>query len=399
MALVSYILGNCPGCGAKNSFGNIDVYATRVSLGCGRCTHKESRPLPPITKKILYLDQYFFSHAVRGNDAQFTAAAGLIRELVGLQLLAVPYSDVHEDETHQWVGHEQLLEFIKSTSGGHEFSQTYRVELNQLNNAFEAFLKGHAAAYIPKREDALHDRVDVWDGYFRIDVGGYHGDVDLIRNLKEQAIDGLVSLFPGWRESANTFEQDVALEHNATAKGYVDAYLTYVKRIAEGDYMALMDSPIMSQVIQTLMHHFAQEVPRPERMTRILAFLYSDHFRNTPYHDIQARMYATLKAMVKGGSYMNPDKSIGRLSGFYFDVKHISTYAPYCDAFLMDNPMAEIVGRDTVALTDRYGVQVFCRNNWGDFIAWLEGLKAGMTNEHKEALRVAYPGIAVPGDA
>lgn len=335
---------------------------------------------------------------MRGNDPRFTAAANLIRELVGLQLLAVPYSDVHEDETHQWAGHEQLLEFIKSTSGGHEFSQTYRVEMNQLNNAFEAFLQDQPAAYVLQREDVLHDQIDIWDGYYRIEVGGYHGDVNLIRNLKEQAIDGLVALFPAWRGSTNTFEQDVGLEHEAAAKGYLDAYVTFVKRIAEGDFMALMNAPIMSQVIQTLMNHFPQDVPLPERMKHIMAFLSSGHFHNTPYHDIQARMYATLKAMVKGGSYMNPERSVARLSGFYYDVKHISIYAPYCDAFLMDNPMAEIVGRDTVTLTERYGVQVYSRNNWDDFIAWLEALKSGMTNEHKDALRVAYPRISIPGD-
>lgn len=397
MALVSYILGNCPGCGAQNAFGNIDVYDTRVSLGCSRCTYNESRPLPPITKKILYLDQYFFSHAVRGKDPQFTAAAKLIRELVGLQLLAVPYSDVHEDETHQWAGHEQLLEFIKSTSGGHEFLQTYRVELNQLYNAFEAFRQGRPATYVPQRDDAFHHKIDVWDGYYRIEVGGYHGDVDLIRNLKGQAIDGLVSLFPDWRKSTNTFEQDVELEHRAAAKGYWDAYLAYFKRVAEGDYMALIDAPMISQVVASLMRRFAKDVPQADRIKTVSAFLTSQHFRNTPYHDIQARMYATLKALVKGGSYMNPQRSIARLSGFYFDVKHISTYAPYCDAILMDNPMAEIVGRDTVALTDRYGVKVFCRNNWGDFIDWLEGLKAGMTDEHKNALRIAYPKMVIPG--
>lgn len=84
MALVSYIIGDCPGCGAKYSFGNIDVYGGTISLGCRRCSYKERHPLPPISKKVLYLDQYFFSHAVRGNNPQFTAAANLIKELVGL---------------------------------------------------------------------------------------------------------------------------------------------------------------------------------------------------------------------------------------------------------------------------------------------------------------------------
>jgi hypothetical protein len=395
MALISYVIGDCPGCGAKNSFGNIDVYTDRVSLGCGTCAYKESIQLPPIKKKVLYLDQYFFSHAFRGNNPEFTSAAKLIRELAGLQLLSVPYSDVHEDETHQWADHEKLFEFIKSTSGGNEFSQTYRVELNQINNAFEAFLKGQSAVYVLERDDALHDKIDIWEGYYRIDVGGYRGDVDLIRNLKGQAIDGLVSLFPGWRASSNTFEQDVALEHEAAANGYLDAYLAFVKRIAEGDYMALLNSPIMSQVIETLMHHLPRESPLPDRMKPIIAFLSSEHFHNTPYHDIQARMYATLKAMVKDGAYMNTEKSIKKLSGFFYDVKHISIYAPYCDAFLMDNAMAEIVSRGTVDITGRYGVQVFSKNNWGGFIAWLEALKSEMSNEHKEALRVVYPGILI----
>lgn len=306
---------------------------------------------------------------------------------------------MHEDETHQWADHEQLLEFIKATSGGHEFSSTYRVEQNQLNRAFAAFLKGLPPDFVLQREDVLRDEIDKWDSYFRIDVGRYHGDVDLIRNLKGQAIDGLVSLFPGWRAGNSTFEQDVAVEHLAAAKGYWDSYLEFAKRVAEGDFSALMNAPIMSQVVQTLLYHFADAVPHAERIRQILAFLSSEHFKKAPYQSIQARMYATLKAMVKGGSYMNPEKSVQRLSGFYYDVKHISIYAPYCDAFLMDNPMAEIVGRGTVALSEDYGVRVFSRKNWDEFIAWLEALKRGMTKDHKEALRLAYPGIAIPDDA
>jgi hypothetical protein len=371
------------------------VYADHVSLGCGACTYNEGRPLPPIKKKILYLDQYFFSHAVRGDSTRFNAAAKLIRKLASLQLLTVPYSDVHEDETHQWNGHVQLLEFIKSTSRGHEFSQTYRVEMNQINNAFEAYLKGQPAACVLRRKDALHGKIDIWDGYYRINVGTYRRDVDLIRNLKGKAIDSLVSVFPEWRKSTNTFEQNVELEHKAAAEGYWDAYWAYAKRIAEGDYAALLDAPMMSHVIETLMHHFPREVDPTEKIKCIIAFLSSAHFHNVPFHDIQARMYATLKAMVKGGAYMNPEKSIKRLSGFFYDVKHISIYAPYCDAFLMDNPMAEIVSRGTVALTGRYGVQVFSRNNWDDFIGWLQALESEMSGEHKEALGVAYPGISI----
>ena len=75
MALVSYVLGDCPRCGQNKTFGNIDVYETIVSLGCKKCSYKEIRLLPSVEKKVLYLDQFFFSHAVRGNEPNFVAAA------------------------------------------------------------------------------------------------------------------------------------------------------------------------------------------------------------------------------------------------------------------------------------------------------------------------------------
>ncbi|AEH86627.1 hypothetical protein [Mesorhizobium opportunistum] len=395
MALVSYVLGRCPGCGAEDKFGNVDVYGDHVYLGCGRCRYNERRYLPPVKKKVLYLDQFFFSHAVRGNEAQFVEAAKRIVELASLQLLVVPYSSVHEEETHQWAGHKELLEFIKSTARGYEFAPAYEVEQTQLNRAFDAWRSGEPAAYTPHRQDAFHDNLDVWDGYFRIEVGEYHGDIDLIRRLKAEAIEGLVDLFPGWRESTATFEQNVRLEHDAAAKGYLDAFGTYMTRMAKGDFDALSDSPIMATVVRSLSYRFPREEPPEGRIKKVIEFLASDHFTNTPYHDIQARMYGTLKDMVKAGAYTNRARSIQRLSGFYYDVKHISTYAPYCDAFVMDNPMAEIVNRDTVDLTGRYGTAVFSRNNWDEFLAWLDQLKNGVTDEHRSGLATAYPRLKV----
>ncbi|MER9849609.1 hypothetical protein NKJ55_20155 [Mesorhizobium sp. M0106] len=277
----------------------------------------------------------------------------------------------------------------------YEFAPAYEVEQTQLNRAFDAWRGGRPSAYSPERGDAFHDHLDVWDGYFHIDVGEYRGDIDLIRRLKAEAIDGLVDLFPRWRESTSTFEQDVQRERDGAARGYLKAFGTYMARLAKGDYDALWDSPIMATVVRSLSYRFPEEEPQEDRIKRVVEFLASDHFANTPYHDIQARMYGTLKAMVKGGAYTHRERSIERLSGFYYDVKHISTYAPYCDGFLMDNAMAEIVNRSSVDLAGRYGVKVFCANNWDEFLAWLDALRASLTDEHRAGLAVAYPRMRV----
>jgi hypothetical protein len=87
------------------------------------------------------------------------------------------------------------------------------------------------------------------------------------------------------------------------------------------------------------------------------------------------------------------EKAIKRPSGFYYDVKHVATYAPYCDAFIVDQPMAELLARPTVGLSERYGVKIFSLNNWNEMLTWLDQLEHGMSDAHKQALVQAYPSL------
>jgi hypothetical protein len=392
MALVTYILGICPGCG-KKSFGNVDVYSTYVLRGCGACKYKESVRLPRARKKIMYLDQFFLSHVFRGSEARFVEAAERIKNLAALQLLVVPYSTVHEDETHQWEQHAELFSFIKATSRGHDFLPAYEVERIQLEKAFDAWLAGRPAEYVRDGRDVFRDDVHVWEGYYRIDVGRYTGDPDLIRSLKAQSIQALVASFDGWRQSKKTFEQDLRAEHVAAADRYMQSFRELLQRLAQGDFNAYLDAPVISMVVQTLLHHIPETTPMDRHLQIVSDFLLSEHFRQTPCQDLSARIYASLKAMVKEGAYTNAERAVKRLSGFYYDVRHVATYAPYCDAFVVDQSMAELVARPTVAITERYGVNIFSLNNWDEMLIWFDQLEQGMSDEHKRALADAYPSL------
>lgn len=391
MALVSYILGNCAGCGGINTFGNIDVYSSFVSRGCGQCAYKERVPLPSIKKKILYLDQFFFSGAFRGGDERFVEAAKKIEKLAANQLLVVPYSSIHEDETHQWEQRDSLFKFIKATSHGHEFEPEYHVERTQLEKAFITYLRQEPPDYVREEDDALRDDVHVWDGYYRIEVGGYRGDIELIRSLKAQSITGLVDLFDGWRASTASFGENLRAEHEVAGKGYMVAFVDYMFRLSKGDYQALFDAPIISQVVQSLLTCIPNTVAEDQHLKTVADFLLSEHFRQTPYHDVSARIYATLKDAVKAGAYTNRDKALVRLSGFFYDVKHIATYAPYCDAIIVDKPMADLLSKPTAQIEALYGCKIFSLQNWDSFYMWLDALEAGMSEKHREGLTLAYP--------
>ena len=175
--LVTRVLGDCPGCGEKDSFGNVSVHEY-VLRGCKHCNYQSMVWLPEIHKKVIYLDQFFFSGTMRGKDSRFKVATERIKRMSDLQLLVAPYSSVHEDETHQWRGYDgmtndQLMEFIKATSRGSEFEKDYRVERTQVLKAWEAFLKGQPPEYVFEDRDAIQGTLNEWNNYFRIDVSGY----------------------------------------------------------------------------------------------------------------------------------------------------------------------------------------------------------------------------------
>lgn len=320
-------------------------------------------------------------------------AARRIERLASLQLLVVPYSSIHEDETHQWERHEELTEFIRSAARGNELVPAYEVEERQILRSFRCWLEGTPPEHQIELADALDGDVHDWENYFRIEVGRYMGDIDLIRDLKSQSIEGLVGLFDGWEKLKTTFEEDLQEEYAAGATGYTSAYFRYAIRVMNGDLSALLDSPIASMVVEAMLRLRPQGVPMERWLLKCGDFFRTSHFKETPYQWISAHIFATLKAMVKSdGAFSNRERARRRLNGFFYDVKHIATYAPYVDAIMVDQPMAELVARTTVALEARYGARVFSRNSWGAFLKWLDMIEEdGMTDEHRAALKVAYP--------
>jgi hypothetical protein len=370
--MVTRILGNCPGCGGHSTYGNVDINESYVLRGCRSCKYRVEIPLPEVRKAILYLDQCFFSGAFRDRDLRFATAAKRIEEITSLQLLAVPFSSVHEDESHQWEHHADLMKFIKATSHGHRFNPAYQVVETQVITAFNAWLKQKPSIYNLEENEALESDVHRWEGYFWVDAGHYLGDVELIREIKKTSVNRLLDLFEAWRESTSTFEEDVALELLNVGQNYLETYLTRLRRLARGDFNALLDSPIVSQTIQHMINAMPRDLEPLQALRRCGEFFASDHFSSIPAFYIETRAYAQLKAMVKDGAYVNREKAEPRLNGLFYDLKHISTYAPYCQAFFMDQPMAALMNHPKIGLEQNFGVRVFSLNNLDEMMAWLD---------------------------
>ena len=395
--IVTKVIGACPSCGVADVFGNVMVRKDHVLRGCKRCRYSERVLLPPLAKQIIYLDQFFFSTAFREGDSRFLEAAELIKGATAGQVLLAPFSSIHEDETHQWRGYdgrkkEDLMQFIKATSHGHKFEPNYTVEHDQILDAFESFLAGSTSEFVLDRQIALSADVDQWEDYFRIEVGGYRGNIELIRDLKKQGIDVLIdSVFPAWRSSIATFDKNVEIERRESARCYLKLYDDYIKRIDSGDYDALSDSPVESMIVRDMLRSLPDGTDTPEKFRRVNEFFASDHFANAPNGWISSRIFSVLREQVRNGAYRSPEESKRRLFGFPNDVKHISIYAPFVNAIVVDQPMAAILADGRVNVASRYGTRVFSLNNWQELLAWLQSLIDSMSTEHRRGLELAYP--------
>lgn len=400
MPLVTRIIGDCPECGAKNAFGNVSVGADVVVRGCLFCKYGYHWPLPPVRKKVLYPDQFCFSRAFRrkdpAQDQKYVAAFARLEELALRQVLVVPYSSVHEDETYQWKGddaqtHKELMDFIKRSSGGHEVERASSVQREQLSSAFVRYLKGGSAEPEIDPSDAVPSDLHSWTDYYWIDVPGYWNDTTRIRQAKEGAIADLVRVLPQWRDSQNDFAADLAVEYRGAASAYLNGFRDYVMKMAPGDVMAHLNAPVSSLIVESLMQCFDRDVPGQDRMRSVIAFFASEHFKNVPYQWLSTRIIAVLKHRIRRDPPVNLRKAAERISNTFDDMEHVATYAPYCDAVFVDGGMAEILRDPRVGLTQKFGTKVFSEGNWGEFKVWMDSLDANLSAEHLEGLSFAYP--------
>jgi len=66
-------------------------------------------------------------------------------------------------------------------------------------------------------------------------------------------------------------------------------------------------------------------------------------------------------------------KTRAKLSGFFYDIQHAATYAPYCDGYFTDNAMAKLMKERRVNVQGDFGCKVFSTETMTSFLLGLTG--------------------------
>ena len=148
--LITGPLRPCPQCG-EVQLGTLSVGDFVHTRRCRHCFHTEDERLPPLAKKMIYLDQMMLSgiakeldpiwrEKTQRRDDFWRKAFDQIDRLVKLQLIVCPDSPIHEVESSYDDRYDSVLRRLyKHLACGVSLHFPHEVLMVQLSEAFEAW--------------------------------------------------------------------------------------------------------------------------------------------------------------------------------------------------------------------------------------------------------------------
>lgn len=327
-----------------------------LEVRCSRraCDFLQRFSLPPLQKKIIYLDTCVISHLAKANRQLFADVAA--------RLKAASYQNVIECVVSPTVREELELSSISDSamSLALSFSSTrvhsaIHVWDAQIGRAFSRFLREDSPLFErrPPREDVFDQDVNRWPGEISL-RSQFRPDESVLSRRREHKTVGVAEL----RRFIDCYVSE-RLSLDAIMQRETEGFC----RVAGGD------------TYLTSRLNLAQQV---RRCTRIQAsnlvrdFFVSEHALRVTAGVVNGRVHAAIHRAARSLKPRLPQP------GDFYDIEHVSTYLPYVDVFLTDAFMASALNQNPVRLGEEFAVriQALRERDANDFIGYLDELTA-----------------------
>jgi hypothetical protein len=395
----------CPNCGRDATYGVLMIGGLQYTRRCRECWHSDQYPLPPVHKKVIYLDQMVISEMTKALHP--TAARGRAMDpfwknlfekldlVCRMQLAICPDSETHREESAVWRHPEALRRMYEHFSHGVSFYDKASVREAQLMEFFENWLSGNASQPIHAgRETLIHGPVDTWQErfYITVDAGEPEDWPERLRESRAGAAEQLAQLSARWRNTEN-FDFDVVYRRELRAIGETTIYIHLKSMREAAEVMAGLrpfDPEVFlpSNATATILaiHHRLREhgVADEELWQKTAEFFTSSQLGEVPYLRISCMLFAAFARKQASGQQRPPG------GGTLNDVSTVATVLPACDAIYVDNEVAAMLGEEPLQTQLDFGARVFSRRTREEFAAYLDDLRAGASEEHVAAVREIY---------
>lgn len=380
----------CPKCG-KDGLGTLSMGRNQRHRRCRECWFDRVDALTPLTKKVIYIDQFAVSNMMKAIDATAKghgrAAADpfwlrlfeALERSSKLQLVICPDSDEHERESLMVPYFDALKRMFEQLSHGVSFEASEHIRQRQLYVAVKAWLRGEVPTHDFNPEAVTRGDLHGWLERLIVTVKMTYPPemVEAIRGERDRIHDSLKSHFERIASGdAVGFEVWLQRELESVPRAMLVAYQQWIERNREveaGTRPFSLDDimPTSSVARIDLILRVLEEggIAADERPRKAAEFLNSEAFHRLPFHLIASSLWAVISMKGNAGQKEPPNR------GTVNDISIVSTLMPYCDAMLIDNKclglLEDIPKRNALEYTTR----MFSTRTGEQFIEYLEALE------------------------
>jgi len=405
----------CPKCG-EDSLGVLSIGPRHYQRRCKNCLYpgrgdwSAIYPLPALTKRIIYVDQFAISNMMKalnpstkahkkGNlDPFWLTLFQHLDSLCKLQLAVCPRSGFHRNESLLSAYYEPLKQMYELLSCGVRFREHESIEISEICEHAMNWARGKPKEKIslPVRV-ALEGNLDGWTDTIGVSIrGGWGIDwVDRLREDRKRVCERLNGVVEMWKEDKDKdfqdwFTQECSGYGRLILRGYND-YLVRLADMWQGRIPATADDlfgafAFSSSVVRSLRFTFQNAGFKPKRVQQLwVEYLQSASFEDVPFVRISAMLFAAVARKFARGGRRKPVNE-----GLVTDINIISVLMPYCDAAFIDNECEAYLREKPLCELLDYKTKVFSLNTRADFLEYLAEIRRSATKEHLEKVEEVY---------
>lgn len=408
--LISPPFIKCPKCG-QEQFGVLSINRNSYSRRCRNCmfpSRDESEQLyflPPLKKKVIYLDQFAISEmmkilnpktdAFRENkiDPFWKLLFGKIERLCKLQLVVCPDSNYHEDESLVTPFYKELKRIYELFSHGITFNDSMNIKISQFLKHAEKWIKGENFNKLDLDvADVVLGEINSWQSRLIITLETeYKAEwIENVKSARESTHEIMKELFDEWTLIENfSFQSFYEKESKTYGRWILHDFLDNIKLFAQNDanlIQKIFEQPFSLILFRGLENIFKNNgVLEKDLVQRIGVYLTSDTFDSIPYVKIYYLLITALARKNKSGQKKSPNR------GMVNDISIISYLLPYCDAIFIDNGCEALLSENPIpSMLSEYNTRIYSKNKKEQFLEYLDEIEKSMPITHYNFVKSVY---------
>lgn len=390
----------CPKCGG-DEYGVLMINSRDYRRRCNLCMYSDSYKLPPLSKKIIYIDQNALSNMMksinpstranqRGSiDPFFKSLFEILDRLNKYQLIICPDSINHYMESVSSPFYKPLKRVYEQLSHGTTFEFPETIKRFQIHNNFLEWL-GEKPREI-NVGDVVHGTINEWQDRFRIsvDMGGEEQDATANNNFKNNLHNNMLGVFARWQSEKNRkFEDWYEEERKAIGPTVLKVYFQGLAKIVEGKYdestLSFMTSFVSILVTELSKVLKEKGYGENDSWLKLVEYFNSEYFKETSYIKITSMLYASIAKSAANGRKNPPSPGMDN------DIEVISCYSGYCDAMFLDKECHSYLNQQPLKDELGLGSKSYSVNNKVEFLKYLQSILDNCPKNHLKLINEVY---------